>query len=226
MQIKPGLYQITTGGINSVNSFLIVEEKLTLIDTGFGHSFRQIIGFIRNIGRSEQELSLIIITHNHPDHTGSLFKLKQITKARVAVHQADIGPLPYNSLTASLIKSLNRIGIGRNMRLDTTEIDIPLYGGEVLPVFDGLEVINTPGHTPGSISLFSPKYKIIFVGDLINNRYTRLRIPCRIINYDTSTVKKSLRQISNLDFDTLCIGHGKPIKHDAAFSVRKLAETL
>ncbi len=224
MQIIPGIYQITTGTFNSVNTFLIAEETLTLIDTGFPSSAKQIIDFIHYIGRSEKEISLIIITHNHPDHTGGLTLFRKISSTKVAAHKADIASLPYQS-------SINRLihifpPVKHNFCLNEAQIDQLLSGGEVLPVLGGLDVIHTPGHTPGSISLLAVKYKILFVGDLINTRYGKLRIPYRIINSSTDEVKSSIRRIAKLDFDTVCVGHGKPLMKEGDVKVRRLAESL
>jgi glyoxylase-like metal-dependent hydrolase (beta-lactamase superfamily II) len=224
MQIMPNVYQITTGRFNGVNAFLIAEEKLTLIDTGLRDSLAQIIDFIHHIGRSEEEISLIIITHNHPDHTGSLMSLKKIIPVRVAAHKADITFSPYHGFMDKIIQLFPRLR--QNLYLDASLIDQPLSGGEVLPPLGGLEVINTPGHTPGSISLLSVKHKILFAGDLINNRYSRLRIPYRIINHDTNKVKESVRHIAELDFDIACVGHGKPLMKDGSVKVRQLAARL
>src|SRR3990172_7691189 len=82
------VYQITVRGANML---LIVEDSLTLIDTGHRGSGPEIIESIKQLGRSPEEISLIILTHNHIDHVGGLAELKQITKARVAIHRTDIG---------------------------------------------------------------------------------------------------------------------------------------
>ncbi len=62
MEVLPGVHQIT---IRSTNIFLIVEEKITIVDVGFRGSAPRIVKAIRSLGRSIEEVSLIIITHNH-----------------------------------------------------------------------------------------------------------------------------------------------------------------
>src|SRR3972149_3031489 len=84
----PDIYQITVRGANML---LVVEEELTLIDTGHRGSAPEIVECIRQLGRSPEEISLIILTHNHIDHVGGLAEIKQQTKARVAIHRTDIG---------------------------------------------------------------------------------------------------------------------------------------
>ena len=72
-EIIPDVYQLTIRGVNVI---LIAEEELTLIDTGLRGNSPQIIDFINQIGRSPQEISLIVSTHNHLDHMGGLAELR------------------------------------------------------------------------------------------------------------------------------------------------------
>lgn len=223
MEIIPKVYQITH---RSTNMILIAEEGLTLVDTGFRGSHSRIISFIQSLGRSVEDISLIIITHNHLDHAGSLAELKKITKAKVAAHKADIydseNQLPYPKIARRLLH-IPPFSILRPLvyaKLD--DIDIQLEGGEVLSPLGGLQVIHTPGHTPGSISLFSPKKKLLIVGDALNNRHRNLRFPPKFVSTDLTQAVDSVKRIAQLDFDILCFGHGKPLIKDASAKVRDL----
>ena len=187
------IYQITVRGVNIL---LILEEELTLIDTGYRGSTAQIVDCIRQLGRSPEEISLIILTHNHIDHVGGLVELKKLTRARVTIHKTDIGER----------KSLPSAR--------SEDIDIRLNGGEVLNLLGGLEIIHTPGHTPGSISLFSPKNKLLIVGDALRKRRDNLHLPFRTANSDLRQAIDSISKMSRLDFDTLCFGHGLPLTGD------------
>ncbi|MBA7665951.1 putative metallo-hydrolase YflN [subsurface metagenome] len=226
MEIIPKVYQITH---RSTNIILIAEDELTLVDTGFRGSSPQIISFIQSLGRSVEDISLIIITHNHLDHVGGLAELKKFTKAKVAVHKADLSDsedgLPYPKIARKLLH-IPPFSILRPLlyaKLD--DIDIQLEGGEVFSPLGGLQVIHTPGHTPGSISLFSPQKKLLIVGDALNNRRQNLRLPPKFVSTDLTQAVDSVKRIAQLDFDILCFGHGKPLTQDAPTKVRHLIKS-
>ncbi len=223
-EIIPNLYQLT---IKRVNIYLIVEDKLTLIDTGFRGSAKRIEGFIRSLGRSPKEIDLIILTHHHPDHIGSLPELKEITQARVAIHEADLLP-DEQQPTIKLIKKLLLFPplspLKPALSPQLGEVEIKLQGGEVFEVLGGLEVIPTPGHTPGSISLWAPKKKLLFVGDAINNRYSALRPPPKSVSSNQQQAIKSIESLIKLDFSILLCGHGKVVREGAKDKVRQLLQ--
>jgi glyoxylase-like metal-dependent hydrolase (beta-lactamase superfamily II) len=185
----------------------------------------QIIDFIHELGRSPQEITLIVLTHNHPDHTGGLEEIRKLSSARVAVHKADTlktESRPGNAgirhplrLFSSLLHSLFSARIGN--------VDIQLSGGEVLKPLGGLEVIRTPGHTPGSISLYSAQHRLVIVGDAIRNRRRKLYLPPKLASADVTQAAESVKKIAGLDFDILCSGHGRPLLENAREKVQALA---
>ncbi len=216
--------------IRANNVVLIVEDEITLVDTGLRGSSPQIIDFINQLGRSPEEISLIILTHNHPDHVGGLAELKRITRARVAIHRADTGTLKVSGTRGSAAwKSPLRLVLSAlhlSFSSGLGDADIKLSGGEILKPLGGMEVIHTPGHTPGSISLYSPSRKFIIVGDAVRNRKKALYLPPRMASTDLSQATESLKKIAGFDFNTLCSGHGRPLLEDAQADVQALVDTL
>lgn len=203
---------------------LIVEERLTLVDTGFRGSSGKIADLISHLGRSIEELGLIIITHNHLDHVGGLPELRKITQARVAAGKADLSEnesgLPYPGYLRRLMR-FPPIAIFRPLvYARPSEVDTHLVGDEVLSPLGGLRVIPTPGHTPGSISLYSPAKKLLIVGDAINNRHKDIRLPPKDISSSLPQAIDSIKRLARLDFETLCCGHGRPIIGGASARIR------
>jgi glyoxylase-like metal-dependent hydrolase (beta-lactamase superfamily II) len=222
MRVLPVVYQFTLRGVNLI---LIVEKELTLIDTGFRGSMGRIAGFINRLGRSLDELGLIIITHNHLDHCGNLPELITATSARVAAHRADLSDteagLPYHGFVRKMLNVPPIPLIQPLVYARPGDVDLKLEGGEILPPLGGLQVIHTPGHTPGSISLFSAREKLLVVGDSLNNRLPRLRLPPANVSIDIAQLKGSVKRLAELDFETLCFGHGRPIIGGARNRLRR-----
>jgi glyoxylase-like metal-dependent hydrolase (beta-lactamase superfamily II) len=214
--VIPDVYQIT---YRAANVFLIVEDTLTLIDTGFRSTGPRIIDFIRRLDRRPEELRLIIITHCHPDHDGGMPELKKITGARTACHKADImvadQPLPYPRRFQAALELRPLAPLRSRLGIPADEIDIKLQGGEELPPLGGLKVIHTPGHTPGSICLLAPKYKLLFAGDTLTRKEDRIMPVRRSVSLDTAQVLDSVQTIAGLDFDKVCFGHRQPVMTQA-----------
>lgn len=221
MQVIAGVHQITVRGVNII---LIVEERLTLVDTGLPGSSGKIADFVSRLGRSIGELDLIIITHNHFDHVGGLPELRKITRARVAAGKADLSEdesaLPYPGYLRRLMRSPPIAIIRPLVYARASEVDSHLVGGEVLSPLGGLKVIPTPGHTPGSISLFSPAKKLLIVGDTLNNRHKDIRLPPKGISNSLPQAVDSIKRLAQLDFETLCCGHGRPMIGGASARIR------
>ena len=227
VEVVPQVYQLTVGGTNII---LIAEEELTLIDTGFPGGSNQVIDLIHKLGRSVAEIGLIILTHNHFDHTGGLPDIKKLSQARVAGHRADFinteGPLPFPRIVQKLLRIRPFSALRWAFSARPDQIDIKLEGGEILEPLGGLEVIPTPGHTPGSISLFSSQKRLLMVGDTLNKRYKNLRLPPKMVSTDLVQVIRSVRRLAQLDFDIMCFGHGRPLTENARLRIQELVAKL
>jgi glyoxylase-like metal-dependent hydrolase (beta-lactamase superfamily II) len=99
MEITPGIHQVD--GVNGVNgnSYILVRDGLTVIDTGIPSSGKKILAYIReDLHRDPREIRNIIITHFHMDHIGGVAALKKAAPgAKVAVGEADAGMSPGRS---------------------------------------------------------------------------------------------------------------------------------
>ncbi|MBN1644011.1 MAG: MBL fold metallo-hydrolase [Dehalococcoidales bacterium] len=227
MQVIPRVYQITA---RYGNIFLIVEEYLTLIDTGLRGSAPGVADFIRSLGRSPKEVNLIILTHNHLDHIGGLAGLRRVTKAKVAAPKRDFvidnGPVPYpaGNFLGRLFKTTAMSPLRRRFLLEAMDIDILLEGGEVFPVLGGLQVVPTPGHTAGSISLYAPQKKLLFVADALNKKHDVLRLPLRTATSNLDDTIASIEKMAKMDVEVICFGHGRPITENAKAKLMRLGE--
>jgi len=221
LEVIPGLLQISA---RYTNLFLIFEKDLTLIDTGFGSSVPLIQRAIRDHGRSIAELKLVLFTHNHSDHTGGLAKLLRLARFQTAMHSHDIVVDPRDLYPENWLlgRMLMHGPIKNRFMLDKSRIDIVLAGGESFDILGGMQVINTPGHTPGSISFYFPVHKLLIAGDAVGSRRGQLQLPRKSVSRNMAQAADSIRVVSQLDIAILCKGHGRPIMQNAAAELYKL----
>ncbi|MBE7518186.1 MAG: MBL fold metallo-hydrolase [Thermoflexaceae bacterium] len=226
-EVLPGLFQVRTRGSRA---YLVVEDDITLIDTGNPGSGIRVLKALQEIGRSPDDIKHIVITHYHIDHVGGLPELQKYVNARTGVHLAEAPhvesdePLP-NPFIHPL---LARICEPYLLRQDpgSARVDVHLNDGDELPVFGGMRIVHAPGHTAGSISIHFPNRGLLLVGDAMQYKFGRLMLPSRLFTQDMAAAADSVRKLANLDFGTLCFSHFRPILVDADAQVRQFAATL
>jgi glyoxylase-like metal-dependent hydrolase (beta-lactamase superfamily II) len=203
------------------NAYLIEgEDGLTLIDAGYPGREVAVLEAIRGLGRSPDQLKHLIFTHAHPDHIGSAAAIVRETGARTYMHPLDI-PMaesggPFRPLTASPGLSrrvMCQLFFHPDERLEPIAIDQPLTVGEMLPIAGGIEVIHTPGHSAGHVSLLWRPGRMLFVGDVYMN-LMGLGDPVGFENLEEG--RASQRKLAGLSFDAAGFGHGAPIARDAS----------
>jgi hydroxyacylglutathione hydrolase len=224
MEILPGIHQVDEV---SGNSYIIVRDGLTVIDTGLPGSGNKICGYIREkLHREPGEIRTIIITHFHMDHTGGVAILKKAAPgAKVAIGKADAGyvsgrdKLPgYPGIRGILLRIAGVV-----MHPGTIRPDILLDDGERV---DGLLCIHIPGHTPGSIGLLDERTGTFFAGDILRYDGTSITEGPAGFTMDLARSHQSIRKIALLSFSILLPGHGIPLTGETSGKVRAFAAGL
>jgi len=207
-EVAPGVYPIE--GLKTGRSYLIENQgSLTLIDTSSPSAASRIIRAIEEIGRRPEDLRLIVATHYHYDHTGNVAALRERTGAQFAAHVEEApyidGRTPWRYVAIGPVK----MDLPERRRY-ALAVDRELADGEVLPAAGGLEVIHTPGHTPGHIALYARERGALFAGDAFANWFG-LQLPLRMSSHDMEQAKQSVARLARLDYDVALPGHGNPI---------------
>ena len=224
-RVAPGIVQAPVVG-SSV--FLLLDERVTVVDSGPPGSAARVLRALRRAGRTADEVEQIVITHYHPDHLGGLAGLLRHVPARVGVHAVEAGavcgdapmpaPLRYPRLAAHLAPAMRLVP---RCRVDTT-----LQDGDELPVLGGLRVVHTPGHTPGHIALYLPQRGVVIAGDALQRRSRGITPPARLVTADWPEALRSVRRLAALEFETLALSHFPPLRGRACVEVRRLAANL
>ncbi len=214
MLIAPNVHRVR-GLI--VNSYLLEDDDgLTLIDAGV--SAKKVLSYLGRIGRASRDIVRIIITHADPDHYGGLAELREASGATVYAHPVEAAAIEQGGLSRELKPGcqakLLKLIMSR-VTLSPAPVDEHLRHGQELPVLGGLQVVDTPGHTPGHVSLFSPLAGVLFCGDSIQNMTGRMRVSRGANTWDEDVAKQSMEVQCELRPQVVCPGHG-PVVPDAA----------
>ncbi len=227
IELLPGLYQVRTRGSKA---YLILDDEITLIDTGSIGSGSRVLRALDELGRSPSDIKHIVITHYHMDHVGGLPEIQDYVSAKTGVHLADAShvrsdsPLP-NPFQHPLLAKICEPYL-RRTDPGPARVDVILGDGDEVPGLGGMRVVHAPGHTAGSISLHFPNRGVLLVGDAMQYKFGKLMLPSRLFTEDMDQASASIQKLADLDFETLCFSHFRPILNGADARVREFARTL
>lgn len=214
---------------SNANSYLVEEGdgSLTLVDTGMQSDGKKILDYITvKMARKPSDVKTIVLTHGHVDHARGAASIKAATGARLVVHEAEAEFVSGKSKYPA-----PRGGMGFMFGLMSPFFhSTPVQPDATLKENDRvgrLLVVHTPGHTPGSISLYDEGGKVVFVGDAARFLNGKLVGAPPQFTPEPAQAAASLEKLSNLDFEVMLSGHGDPLKSsDAPKMMKQLAKDL
>jgi glyoxylase-like metal-dependent hydrolase (beta-lactamase superfamily II) len=223
-QIAPGVHLISLG---VVNAYLIDGDELALIDTGTAASAQKIVEAIRDHGREPSDLRHILVTHSHPDHSGSLAALKRLTGAAAYMHplaaavvRGEEAGRPLHATPGLLNGILFRAFIPRPpWSIPATQVEHEILDGDIIPVGGGIRAIHVPGHCAGQLAFHIMRGGgVLLAADTAANMTGLNLMP----GYeDVETGRRSLAKLAGFHFEVAGFGHGAPILQGAADRFRK-----
>jgi glyoxylase-like metal-dependent hydrolase (beta-lactamase superfamily II) len=225
MRIADGVYVLpiprnSQGAEGFLNLTLILDEQNgnTLVDSGLPGQVEAIGVALAEAGIGVQDLRRIIFTHQDLDHVGSGAALVRQSGATVLAHPADVpyieGELRPLKFTPEMLERRPQL---REVleRLEPVEIDEHLEDGERLDLAGGIRVIFTPGHTPGHLSLYLERPKVLVAGDALTAEESHLDGPNPPLTLDVGEAARSVRRLAELDVETIVCYHGGVVDEDA-----------
>jgi glyoxylase-like metal-dependent hydrolase (beta-lactamase superfamily II) len=232
MEVAPGIYSLGQEEGGHVHACLLDDGKgLTLIDTLYNDDGQIILSEIARIGRKPMDLKHIILTHAHKSHLGGLAAIKTVSQATVCAHDWEVDIIagrreatrvslfpPRRPFAVYRLQAGLALGLGRHK---PCEVDRRLKAGDAV---GPLQVVPTPGHTPGSLSFWWPERRALFAGDVIAT-WPEFAAGWPGLTLDNDENLRSVGQLTDFSqAEILCVGHGEPITHDAAKEIRQLVK--
>jgi glyoxylase-like metal-dependent hydrolase (beta-lactamase superfamily II) len=233
MRLTPHLSRI---GNDIVAAHLIdTPEGITVVDAALPGHWRDLQTELQMLGRSVDDIRGVVLTHGDSDHIGFAERLRREHGVAVYVHSADadrarggdkpktpMGALRLGPTLGFFAYSLRKGGMRTHHLTEVTEVDVLDLPGAPL-------IVGLPGHSPGSVAVFSAIADAVFVGDALTSRNVltgRTGLQPAPFTDEPARALASLDRLADLHASWVIPGHGAPFRGspaDAAAAVRSAA---
>jgi glyoxylase-like metal-dependent hydrolase (beta-lactamase superfamily II) len=236
-ELAEGVFWLALGGRTQTNVYLVLGDRYaTVVDAGWAADGPVIRAAVRHVLGAHRRPASILLTHAHPDHSGSARELAQAWECPIHVHPDDLpiasGDFLAMSRTAGpldrwlILPFMRAVGRRRRAaiiaRSSLAGMVYPLVTENGAPNLQGWRWLPTPGHSPGHVSLFRERDGVLLTGDAVVNLQVNsvfgalfgrvgLSGPPWYTTWDRAAAARSILELARLEPRVLGSGHGPPL---------------
>ncbi len=239
------LETILANGPGVINPLIVWDEKdVVLFDAGLPGMDKKFRETAADTGVPFERLNKVLITHSDMDHIGSLSQIINIRGGDITVFahkeekpyiECELPPIRLKQMEANICSMTGAMreqivtmteNLKKSYQMFKAIVDKTLEDGEVLPVCGGITCIYTPGHTPGHMSYYLEKLKLLIAGDILQVMDGSLEKCPDFTILDKEAFIASLKKISRYKIEMLVCYHGGLFRGDATNRIVEIASGL
>jgi glyoxylase-like metal-dependent hydrolase (beta-lactamase superfamily II) len=208
--LAPGVWRLKEVPRPLINVYLAED---VLFDAGRRWDKRRIFSELEG-----REISMVALTHVHPDHQGCAKAVCEARGVPLACHADDVDAMEGRRPVAASPKPVAQ-AFGKMWTGPAHQVDRVLQEGDEVA---GFRVVHAPGHSPGEVIFFRDSDRVAICGDVIRNityvtMRTRLAEPPADLTPDPAENRRSIRKLAELEPSLILPGHGPAVSDLAAF---------
>lgn len=209
---------------------------VVLIDAGMDSSGADVGVLLDAMGRTVDDVQAVLLTHWHNDHSAGAGAIARKTGCRVYYHAGDraqisgVGP-KRGGFRQQLARKVPEwgvfvlaIGLLGEAVSESVEATTTCRDGDV--VEDEFEILETPGHTPGHVSVFHRPTQALFAGDALAVINGHIRYMARPVTPDLTLARRSIERCLSVSPRVLCPGHREPLTRDVVDRIAEMRRRL
>jgi glyoxylase-like metal-dependent hydrolase (beta-lactamase superfamily II) len=208
---------------------------LVLVDAGMDSDGADVQAGLDALGAAAADVTAILLTHWHNDHTAGAQWIHERSHAPVFYHRGDEafftgtgGATGLRKWISDQIPELGVMVLAKGLLGESTPrpvaADTYVDDGDV--VMDLFDVIATPGHTGGHVSYFYRPERALFAGDALAVIDSRIRFMARPVTLDQTAARQSMIRCLAINPALVCPGHREPLINNVATAVAEMQQYL
>ncbi|WP_097027479.1 MBL fold metallo-hydrolase [Clostridium peptidivorans] len=212
------------------------ENEMILVDCGYADFLLMIEEAACKKHVDFSKLTKVIVTHHDYDHMGSLAAIKQKYPHVQIIASAKDAPYVAGRLKSLRLQQAEQTQsilppeeqeAGKAFQnilksIENVEVDITVKDEDYFPWCGGIEIVETPGHMPGHISIYLKKFKVLISGDALAIENGNLEIAAPQFTLDMAEAKESVLKLLNYDIQKIICYHGGEYQDNIPAALRNI----